>query len=74
MYEITKEFVEKLGLNVRVEDGPPRHNLWMDCSKAKKHGIRFSDVSEALIRCAKDNGGLLCTKTYYSVIREQGTV
>lgn len=63
MYEITKEFVEKLGLNVRVEDGPPRHNLWMDCSKAKKHGIRFSDVSEALIRCAKDNGGLLCTKT-----------
>ena len=55
MFEITKEFVEKLGLNIKVEDGPTRHNLWMNCSKAKNHGIRFSDVSDALLRCAEDN-------------------
>ena len=35
MFEITKEFVEKLGINIKIEDSPPRHNLWMDCSKAK---------------------------------------
>lgn len=56
MYEITRDFVEKLDINIRVEDGPPGHNLWMDCSKAKKQGIRFSDISDALLRCAKDNG------------------
>ena len=62
MFEITKEFVEKLGLNIKVEDGPTRHNLWMNCSKAKNHGIRFSDVSDALIRCAKDNGNEISEK------------
>ena len=48
MFEITKEFVEKLGINIKIEDSPPRHNLWMDCSKAKSQGIIFSDVSNAL--------------------------
>ncbi|MCR5007978.1 MAG: hypothetical protein K6A76_05290 [Oribacterium sp.] len=42
-------------VNIKVEDGPPRHNLWMNCSKAKNHGIRFIDVSDALLRCAEEN-------------------
>lgn len=55
MYEITREFVGALGLNIQVNDAPARHNLWMDCSKAKKHGIVFSNISDALLLCAKDN-------------------
>ena len=56
MYEITRQFIDELGLNIRLEDAPAGHNLWMDCSKAKKYGVIFSDVSEALMKCAKDNG------------------
>lgn len=55
MYEITKEFVEALGIDLTVEDAPARHNLWMDCTKAKKYGVRFNDISKALKRCALDN-------------------
>lgn len=56
MYEITSQFIEELGLEIRLEDAPARHNLWMDCSKAKRYGVIFSDVSKALMKCAKDNG------------------
>ncbi|WP_049946244.1 SDR family oxidoreductase [Butyrivibrio sp. WCD2001] len=56
MYDITKEFVSALGLDIQVNDAPTRHNLWMDCSKAKKYGVVFSSVSEALLQCAEDNG------------------
>ncbi len=56
MYEITRQFVDEVGIEIRVEDVPARHNLWMNCSKAKKYGVMFSDISEALLRCAKDNG------------------
>lgn len=55
MYEVTKQFIDELGLDILLEDAPARNNLWMDCSKAKKYGVVFSDVSEALMRCAKDN-------------------
>jgi len=56
MYEITRQFVDELGLDILVEDAPARHNLWMDCSKAKRYGVIFSDVAKALMKCAKDNG------------------
>ena len=55
MYEVTREFVEALGIDLTVEDAPARHNLWMDCTKAKKYGVQFSDISKALRRCAVDN-------------------
>ena len=58
MYAVTKDFVSALGLDVRVEDIPPLHNLWMDCSKAAKYGVVFSDVSEGLLKCARDDGKL----------------
>ena len=54
MYEITREFVEALGLPLTVEDAPARRNLWMDCSKARKYGVEFSEVSAGLLRCARD--------------------
>ncbi|MBQ7057981.1 MAG: sugar nucleotide-binding protein [Firmicutes bacterium] len=54
MYEITRRFTEYLGKKITVEDAPARHNLWMDCSKARRYGIDFSDVLVGLIKCAED--------------------
>lgn len=56
MYEITKNFLSILGKNITVENAPPRHNLWMNCEKARKHGIIFSSVEEGLKNCANDYG------------------
>lgn len=55
MYEITKEFISILKKDIEVQDAPKRHNLWMNCEKAKRYGIEFSDALAGLIRCAKDN-------------------
>lgn len=54
MYEITKQLVELLGKDLVVEDGPPRHNLWMNCERAKGYGITFRDVLVGLTRCLRD--------------------
>ena len=54
MYEITKEFVALIGKEIRVEDALPRHNLWMNCEKAKQFGIEFQNVENGLKACAKD--------------------
>ena len=56
MYEITEEFLALIGKNIRLEDAPPRHNLWMNCEKAKKHGVVFQRVEDGLNACAKDYG------------------
>ena len=58
MYEISREFLAALGKTTRVEDAPPRHNLWMDCSKARRLGVDFLSVEEGLIACAGDYGYL----------------
>lgn len=55
MYEITQELVAALELPGEVEDlAAPRHNLWMDCSKAAQYGVVFSDVLDGLRRCLVD--------------------
>lgn len=54
MYEITKEFLALIGKDIAIEDTPPRHNLWMNCEKARKHGIVFSSVEDGLKKCAED--------------------
>ena len=59
MYDVTREFAGTLGLDIKLEDVPPLHNLWMDCSKARKYGVVFSEVLDGLLKCAKDEGGLL---------------
>ena len=54
MYEITREFLNLLGKDVKLEDAPPRQNLWMNCEKARKLGVDFLTVDEGLKACAKD--------------------
>lgn len=56
MYEITKEFLSKIGRDVSVLDAPSRENLWMSCQKARSHGVEFSSVENGLIKCALDYG------------------
>ena len=54
MYEITEQFLNLLGKEVEIQDAPPRHNLWMNCGKARKYGVEFSDVLDGLKRCLMD--------------------
>ena len=54
MYEISKEFLAVLDKSIQLEDAPPRHNLWMNCEKARKFGVDFSSVEDGLKKCAKD--------------------
>jgi len=56
MYEITKEFLGRIGKEITVEDAPLRHNLWMNCEKARKYGVEFSNVGDGLKKCAQDYG------------------
>ncbi len=54
MYEITKDFLAIIGKDIKVEDAPSSHNLWMNCEKAKKHGVEFTSVEYGLKKCAED--------------------
>lgn len=54
IYQITKLFLKLIGSTNKVQDAPERHNLWMDCSKAKKLGLEFSDVMVGLENCWRD--------------------
>ena len=56
MYEITRMFIELLGKKILLKDAPPKHNLWMNCGKAKNYGVCFSDVLTGLTRCLRDYG------------------
>lgn len=54
MYDITQEFVDLLGKKVMLEDISAKHNLWMNCDKAKKYGVNFRSVTDGLMACAAD--------------------
>lgn len=56
MFEITQAFAEYLGKDLHVTESPDRHNLWMDCSKARRYGVSFSSVLDGLKKCADDYG------------------
>ena len=56
MFEITRDFLALIGKDIPVEDIPPRHNLWMNCQKARKSGVEFSTVEAGLKQCARDHG------------------
>ena len=58
MYAISKAFLAAIGKNIDVEDAPPRHNLWMNCEKARRLGVDFMSVEDGLIACAGDYGVL----------------
>lgn len=54
--DITKDFLSFIGKDIAIEKTAPRHNLWVNCEKVKKHGIVFSSVEDGLKKCAKDYG------------------
>ncbi|MDE7341571.1 MAG: sugar nucleotide-binding protein [Lachnospiraceae bacterium] len=54
MYDITREFLDIIGKDIKIEDALPRHNLWMNCEKARKHGVEFSSAGDGLKKCAED--------------------
>ena len=54
MYDITRDFLKLLGKDIPVEDAPARHNLWMNCEKARKYGVVFRSVEDGLLACARD--------------------
>lgn len=54
MYAISREFLALLGKRVDLEEVPPRHNLWMNCAKAKAFGVTFRSVEDGLKQCAQD--------------------
>jgi len=56
IYEITRDFLSLIGKKTKLLEAEPRHNLWMNCEKARKYGIDFSSVDTALKKCAKDCG------------------
>ena len=56
MGQITRQLREKLGLNLQILQGQPRHNLWMDCAKAAERGCTFSATAEGLENCLSDYG------------------
>ena len=56
MYEITTDFLSVIGKKLTVEDIPPRHNLWMNCDKARRGGVVFNSAENGLLRCAEDYG------------------
>lgn len=62
MCEITAEFLALIGKELKVEDCEPRHNLWMNCEKARNHGVVFRTVEDGLKECAKDYGLIWCTE------------
>ena len=56
----TAQWLKKtLDLPVCIKEGPAQHNLWMDCSRLKGHGIRFRSTVDGLKQCAEDYGLLL---------------
>ena len=54
IYEITREFLSLIGKDIELCEAEPRHNLWMNCSKASDLGVKFSSVEDGLKRCAQD--------------------
>ncbi len=56
MQELTKRLAALLGKPLAVEDAPPRHDLWMDCGKAARYGVVFSDVLTGLTKCLQEYG------------------
>ncbi len=56
MYDITNDFLALIGKHIPLEDAPAPHNLWMNCDKAKQHGVVFRSVEDGLKACAEEYG------------------
>lgn len=56
LFTLTRQFLDWMGKDTPILDAEPKHNLWMDCSKAAAFGVQFSRVEDGLRRCAADYG------------------
>lgn len=56
IYEITRDFLSLIGKKTVLLEAEARHNLWMNCEKARKYGVDFSSVADGLKKCALDCG------------------
>ena len=56
MMETALWLKDRLGLQIEIRDVGPRHNLWMDCSKARAHGVIFNNTVDGLEKCIEDYG------------------
>lgn len=54
MLETARWLRRELTLPVTLSDSGERHNLWMDCAKAKALGIDFGSTLDGLRRCISD--------------------
>ena len=54
MLETAQWLKNALSLDIALDDAGPRHNLWMDCSKAEKCGIHFMNTEDGLKQCIRD--------------------
>lgn len=56
MHETAQLAAEELHLKIVIQDAEPRHQLWMDCSKLHRQGVRFMSTADALRACIRDYG------------------
>lgn len=59
MYHITREFLAYIGKDIVVKDSLKGGNLWMNCEKARKHGVVFQSVEDGLKSCANDYASII---------------
>ena len=56
MMETARWLKEQLSLPIDIKEANPRHNLWMDCAKAKENGVFFKNTIDGLRQCIEDYG------------------
>ena len=56
MLQTARWLADALGLSVELREAGPRRSLWMNCDKAKAHGIAFNDTVHGLMQCIEDYG------------------
>ena len=57
MLQTAGALLKELGLEGRLQDtAEDRHNLWMDCSRLRSHGIHFDSTVQGLKQCMEDYG------------------
>ena len=54
MLETAQWLKERLNLPIQLHDAGPRPHLWMNCAKARAHGIQFMDTVDGLEQCIRD--------------------
>lgn len=56
MFDTARFLRDQLGIRGELQEIGPRHNLWMDGGKLRRHGLAFTQVEEGLAQCIRDYG------------------